>query len=394
MKKLWDKGCDLNKTIETYTVGNDPILDKQLVYYDCVASITHAKMLGKIDVLTETEVQDLVRELNHIIDLDKKGEFPITQEQEDCHTAIEIFLIFTLGDLGKKIHTARSRNDQVLTALRLYYKDQIKGVKQLIESLINVISDFTSKYGKIQFPGYTHMQKAMPSSFDMWGSAFSDSMNDNLLLLDTVNKMIDQSPLGTAAGYGVPLNIDREFTAKELAFSSVQGNPIYTQYSRGKFEITILHVLSQIMLDLNKIASDLILFSMSELGYVELPDEFCTGSSIMPQKKNPDVLELLRAKYHVISSYEFQVSRLTPDLISGYNRDIQLTKEPVINGFSTTLDSLEITILLFQNLGVNKVSCEIALDDEIFATEKVYKLVKKGIPFRDAYLQIAKTINK
>lgn len=394
MKKLWDKGYDLNKTIESYTVGNDPILDKQLVYYDCVASIAHAKMLGEINLLTETEVQDLIRELNHIIDLDKKGEFPITQEQEDCHTAIEMFLIFALGDVGKKIHTARSRNDQVLTALRLYYKDQIENVVHNIKSLTNMISNFTSKYGKIHFPGYTHMQKAMPSSFGLWGSAFSDSMNDNLLLLDTIKIIINQSPLGTAAGYGVPLNIDREFTAKELEFSSVQSNPIYTQYSRGKFEITILHVLSQIMLDLNKIASDLILFSMSEFGYVELPDEFCTGSSIMPQKKNPDVLELLRAKYHVVSSYEFQVSRLTSDLISGYNRDIQLTKEPVMNGFSTTLDSLEITTLLFQNLVVNKVKCESALDDEIFATERVYKLVKKGKPFRDAYMQIAKTINK
>ena len=394
MKKLWDKGYDLNKTIESYTVGNDPILDKQLVYYDCVASIAHAKMLGEINLLTETEVQDLIRELNHIIDLDKKGEFPITQEQEDCHTAIEMFLIFALGDVGKKIHTARSRNDQVLTALRLYYKDEIENVVHNIKSLTNTISNFTSKYGKIHFPGYTHMQKAMPSSFGLWGSAFSDSMNDNLLLLDTVKIIIDQSPLGTAAGYGIPLNIDREFTAKELEFSSVQSNPIYTQYSRGKFEITILHVLSQIMLDLNKIASDLILFNMSEFGYVELPDEFCTGSSIMPQKKNPDVLELLRAKYHVVSSYEFQVSRLTSDLISGYNRDIQLTKEPVMNGFSTTLDSLEITTLLFQNLVVNKVKCKSALDDEIFATEKVYKLVKKGMPFRDAYMQIAKTINK
>ncbi len=394
MKKLWDKGYDLNKTIESYTVGNDPILDKQLVYYDCVASIAHAKMLGEINLLTETEVQDLIRELNHIIDLDKKGEFPITQEQEDCHTAIEMFLIFALGDVGKKIHAARSRNDQVLTALRLYYKDEIENVVHNIKSLTNTISNFTSKYGKIHFPGYTHMQKAMPSSFSLWGSAFSDSMNDNLLLLDTVKIIIDQSPLGTAAGFGVPLNIDREFTAKELEFSSVQRNPIYTQYSRGKFEITILHILSQIMLDLNKIASDLILFSMSEFGYVELPDEFCTGSSIMPQKKNPDVLELLRAKYHVVSSYEFQVSRLTSDLISGYNRDIQLTKEPVMNGFSTTLDSLEITTLLFQNLVVNKVKCKSALDDEIFATEKVYKLVKKGMPFRDAYMQIAKTINK
>lgn len=394
MKKLWDKGYDLNKTIESFTVGNDPFLDKQLVYYDCIGSIAHAKMLGKMDLLTNTDVMDLVRELNHIIELDKKGEFSIVQEQEDCHTAIEMFLTNSLGDVGKKIHTARSRNDQVLTALRLYYKDQLESAKQLIENLIDAISNFTAQYGSVLFPGYTHMQKAMPSSFDLWGNAFSDSMKDNLLLLDTVNKWVDQSPLGTAAGYGVPLNIDREFTAKELGFSSTQENPIYTQHSRGKFEVSILHVLSQIMLDINKIASDLILFSMSEFGYVEIPDEFCTGSSIMPQKKNPDVLELLRAKYHVVSSYEFQVSRISSDLISGYNRDIQLTKEPVMNGFSITIDSLTIAILLFQNLSVNELKCKSAMTDELFATEKVYELVKSGIPFRDAYLKVAQTLNK
>jgi len=394
MKKLWDKGYDLNKTIESYTVGNDPILDKQLIYYDCIASIAHTKMLGKMGLLTKTEAMYLVQELKHIIDLDKKGEFPIAQDQEDCHTAIEMFLTNSLGDVGKKIHTARSRNDQVLTALRLYYKDQINNINQLIEGLIYSISSFTSDHGNIQFPGYTHMQRAMPSSFDLWGTAFLDSMKDNLLLLDTVNKLVDQSPLGTAAGYGVPLNIDREFTAKELGFSSVQNNSVYTQFSRGKFEISVLHVLSQIMLDLNKIASDLILISMSEFGYVEIPDEFCTGSSIMPQKKNPDVLELLRAKYHVVSSFEFQVTQLTANLISGYNRDIQLTKEPVMRGFSITAESIKIAILLFQNISVNEQKCKDAMTDELFATEKVYELVKKGVPFRDAYLKIAKTINK
>jgi|SaaInlV_200m_DNA_6_1039755.scaffolds.fasta_scaffold00062_19 argininosuccinate lyase len=394
VKKLWDKGYDLNKTIESFTVGNDPILDKQLVKYDCIASIAHAKMLGKINLLSKDEVNELVHELNNIIDLDKTGEFNITQEQEDCHTAIEMFLTSKLGDIGKKIHTARSRNDQVLTALRLYYIDHIAIVEQSINRLTTSISNMSNKYGKIQFPGYTHMQKAMPSSFELWCNSFSDSMMDNLILLKTATKLVDQSPLGTAAGYGVPLNIDRKFTAEELQFSRVQENPIYTQYSRGKFEITILHILSQIMLDLNKIASDLILFSMPEFGYVKLPDEFCTGSSIMPQKKNPDVLELLRAKYHIVSSYEFQVSRLTSNLISGYNRDMQLTKEPIMNGFSVTLESLQIADLLFSNLKVNKQKCHDALTDELFATEKVYDLVKQGVPFRDAYLKVAKIINK
>ncbi len=392
MTKLWEKGYDLNKAIELFTVGNDPQLDQQLVYYDCIASKTHAKMLEKIGLLTDEEVKDIERELERIIELDKQGKFIICQEHEDCHTAIEVFLTNSLGNVGKKIHTARSRNDQVLTALRLYYKDQLDEISRLTTQLIEAINGFIKKHGAIQFPGYTHMRKAMPSSFELWGNAFIDSMTDNLHLLTAVKNLIDQSPLGSAAGYGVPLDIDREFTANELGFSRVQKNPIYTQNSRGKFEKSILHVLTQTMLDLNKIASDLILFSMEEFGYIELPDEFCTGSSIMPQKKNPDVLELLRAKYHVVSSYEFQVSGICSDLMSGYNRDMQLTKEPVMNGFFITSSSLEIFILLFKYLTVNKEKCSKAMTDDLFATERVYQLVKEGIPFRDAYQQIAKSI--
>jgi argininosuccinate lyase len=303
-----------------------------------------------------------------------------------------MFLIESLGDVGKKIHTARSRNDQVLTALRLYSKDQLDSTEQLINDFTDAVKEFTKNYGHVQFPGYTHMRKAMPSSFERWGNAFMDSMNDNLVLLSTVKMLVDQSPLGTAAGFGIPLDIDRKFTAKELGFSRVQENPIYAQHSRGKFEISILHMVSQIMLDLNRIASDLILFSMAEFGYVELPDEFCTGSSIMPQKKNPDLLELLRAKYHVVSSYEFQISRISSDLISGYNRDAQLTKEPVMNGFSIISASLRIATLLFQGLSVNEEKCNNAMTDEIYATAQVYNLVKQGIPFRDAYQQVANSM--
>ena len=387
MTKLWDKGYELNAAIESFTVGNDPELDQALVYYDCIASKAHAKMLRKVGLLTKPEEDDLLRELDHIINLDKNGKFTILPNQEDCHTAIEMFLTNSLGDIGKKIHVARSRNDQILTALRLYYKDQLDKIEILANDMIKVIKDFVKVNGNIQFPGYTHMRKAMPSSFEMWGTAFINSMEDNLVGASTVRRLIDQSPLGTAAGYGVPLDIDMEFTAKELAFSRVQYNPIYAQNSRGKFEISILHILSQIMLDLNKIASDLILFSADEFGFVEVPIEFCTGSSIMPQKKNPDVLELLRAKYHVVSSYEFQVSGITSNLISGYNRDIQLTKEPVMKSFAITSDSLAISVLIFQNIAVNQEKCKVAMTEDLFATERVYDLVKTGIPFRDAYKQ-------
>ncbi len=388
--KLWEKGYKLNKLIEDFTVGKDYILDQKLIGYDCIASIAHAKMLGKIGVFKKGEVKKLVRELNNIIQLNEKGRFRISRGQEDCHTAIENHLIKKLGDLGKKIHTGRSRNDQVLTALRLYYKKELTDCRKSVNELIKAVAKFLKQYGKIKLPGYTHTRKAMPSSIRIWGSSFVDSMRDNLELIDLALQFIDQSPLGTGAGYGVPLKIDRNYTAKLLGFKKLQKNPIYTQNSRGKFESTILHALSQTMLDLNKVATDLILFSIPELGYFELPKELCTGSSIMPHKKNPDVLELLRAKYHIILAYEFQVKNIIGNLPSGYNRDFQLTKEPTMKGLETTKESLSITGLIFRNLKVNKENCDKALTKDVYATEKVYKLVKKGIPFREAYRIISR----
>jgi argininosuccinate lyase len=388
--KLWEKSVKLNQQIENFTVGEDYLFDQKLVKYDCRASIAHAKMLGKIGILKESEVHQLEQELNNIIELDKKGEFKILQGQEDCHTAIENFLVKNLGDLGKKIHTARSRNDQVLTALRLYYKDELDDCKKLINDLIQTIAGFVNKYGNINFPGYTHTRKAMPSSIGLWGNAFIDSMKDNLKAIELAEQLIDQSPLGTGAGYGIPLKIDRNYTAELLGFNKVQDNPIYAQNSRGKFESTVLHALTLIMFDLNKIASDLILFSLPEFGYFELPDEFCTGSSIMPQKKNPDALELIRSKYHVVVSYEFQVKNIRSNLISGYHRDIQLTKEPTMKGLEITQECLTIMSLVLTKLTVNQENCQKALTEEIYATEHVYELVAKGIPFREAYQIISK----
>ncbi|UCE08796.1 MAG: argininosuccinate lyase [bacterium] len=387
--KLWEKGTKLNQQIENFTVGEDYILDQKLVKYDCLASIAHAKMLRKIGILKKDEAQKIEVELNNIIDLDKKCKFKILKGQEDCHTAIENHLTEKIGELGKKIHTARSRNDQVLTALRLYYKDKLHDCKILINELIQTIAEFVDKYGAIKFPGYTHTRKAMPSSIALWGNSFIDSMNDNLKMIELTLEIIDQSPLGTGAGYGAPIKIDRNYTADLLGFKKIQDNPIYTQNSRGKFESGILHGLSLIIFDLNKIASDLILFGMPEFGYFELPEEFCTGSSIMPQKKNPDVLELVRAKYHVVVSYEFQIKNLSSGLISGYHRDIQLTKEPTMKGLEITEECLTIMGLIFTHLKVNKENCHRALTEEIFATEKVYELVEKGIPFREAYKIIA-----
>jgi len=388
--KLWDKGQPLNELVENYTVGNDYILDNELVKYDCLASIAHAKMLSKIGIITGDESISLEKELKNIISLHAKGEFEIKKEHEDCHTAIEFFLTEKLGELGKKIHTARSRNDQVLTALRLYYKNELAVCKELIKELTSQQSKFVKKYGSIPLPGYTHMRKAMPSSIEMWTEAYNYSMQDNLGQIDSALSLIDQSPLGTAAGYGLPIKIDRGFTAANLGFAKVQHNPIYTQNSRGKFEGVILSVINQVMYDLNKLASDLILFSMDEFGYFQLPVELTTGSSIMPQKKNPDVLELLRANYSVTLSMEFQIKQTIANLMSGYNRDIQTTKEPVMKSFRIAEQSLQIAALLFSELKVNEEKCKNAMSEDLYATEQVYKLVQEGLSFREAYKIVAK----
>jgi len=387
--KIWNKNSNLDKIIEDFTVGNDYLLDQRLVKYDCQASIAHAEMLHEINILKQDEKEKLIQKLNEIIKLQEKGEYKIKKSEEDCHTAIENYLTRELGDTGKKIHTARSRNDQVLTALRLYYRDEINRIKKLIKKNIESLDNFINQFGQIQFPGYTHTRKAMPSTVSMWAGGLKDSMQDNLDHLAFYAKLIDQSPLGTAAGYGAPLKIKRDYTAGKLGFDRVQKNPIYCQNSRGKFESGLAHILGMVMYDLNKYASDLILFSMPGCQYFSLPENFVTGSSIMPQKKNPDVLELLRAKYHVIISLENRINSMMANLITGYHRDFQLFKEAIFEIFDITTASLQINAKIFASLEVNEDKCKEALTEELYATEKAYKLVKQGMPFREAYHKIS-----
>ena len=390
-KKLWDKGYDLNKAVEIFTVGKDYILDKALVKYDCIASKAHAKMLTKIGVLTTEELNQLLTGLDEIIKLNDEGKFEIKLSDEDCHTAIEHYLVKNFGDAGKKIHTARSRNDQVLTAMRLFQKDELKVVNELLLSLKDELENNIQKNGTISLPGYTHMQKAMPMSVKIWLGSFLEALKDNLKQIKSTYKLIDQSPLGSAAGFGVPvLELDKEMTAKEMGFSKVQENPLYCQLSRGKFDAQIMHVFTQIMFDVNKLATDVLIFTMDEFSFMKIPNEFCSGSSIMPQKKNLDLLELVRAKYHVVLADEFKIKSLSGNLMSGYNRDMQLTKEPTMNSLDIVKQSLQMITLIMKGLEFNKEICEKAMTSELYATEEAYKLVKKGMPFRDAYKEVGK----
>ncbi len=390
--KLWQKGTRLDPRIEAFTVGRDPELDRALIPYDCRASIVHARMLEAVGILEAKEAQALVQELERIIALWKNGQFRIRPGDEDGQTAIENQLVKELGPAGKKIHTARSRNDQVLTALRLYSKDRLAEVRAAVSELRRTLVRLSAKHRGVDLPGYTHSRKAMPYKVGKYFQAFADALADDLRLLRTAEEINDQNPLGTAAGYGTSLEIDRALTTRLLGFRRTQRNELHAQNSRGKFESIILGALSQVMLDLQRLAHDLVLYSMDEFGYFRLPEEFSTGSSIMPQKKNPDVLELVRANFAVVHSCYLQTMEILKGLPSGYQRDLQLTKEPLMRGFDSALKSTRIMDVVLSGLIVDAERCRRACTDEIYAADKALALAKKGIPFRDAYRKISKKL--
>jgi argininosuccinate lyase len=390
--KLWQRGGGIDRRIEKFTVGSDPELDLELVEYDCRASIAHARMLRTIGILSAAESRQLAAELGKIITLNRLKQFRIRVEEEDCHTAIENRLVRRLGATGKKIHAGRSRNDQVLTAIRLYSKDRLNHIKDSLGRLMENLNRMSRKYRNAPVPGYTHSRKAMPYSVGRYFRAFEDAFKDDLLLLESAGRINDQNPLGSAAGFGTSLELNRDLTTRLLGFRKTQENELYAQNSRGKFESIILFALSQVMLDLQRLAADLVLFSMEEFGFFRLPEEFCTGSSIMPQKKNPDVLELVRANFAVVHSGYLRVMEILKGLPSGYHRDLQLTKEPLIRGFRETLTTIEIMCLVLAGLKVNEDMCRRACTDEIYAADRVHELVRKGAAFRDAYRAVARKL--
>ena len=385
MGKLWQKDYSLDSLIETYTVGNDYILDVQLVEADCFASAAHATMLESIGILTSEELKALKAGLQEII---RDDSFSIGRSDEDCHTAIEGYLTRRVGEAGKKIHTGRSRNDQVQTALRVWMRDFLISMVTETAELVRVMTEFAGANTKVPMPGRTHMQVAMPSSVGLWSAGYAEELLDEASHLLNILDLIDQSPLGAAASYGVPLPLNREMTAGLMGFSKVQNNVLYANNSRGKFEAVIVDGLDYICLTLSKIAQDLILYSMPEFGYFSLPAQLCTGSSIMPQKKNPDGLELTRSKSAIVSACAVQIKNIIRSLPSGYNRDFQDTKDPLMRAAQAAYQSVRVMQLTFSELQVHEEVLMRSYLPEIYATDKALNLVAAGMSFRDAYREV------
>ncbi|MBE3123337.1 MAG: argininosuccinate lyase [Planctomycetes bacterium] len=385
MAKLWDKGYAIDPEIERFTVGEDYLLDAALVRADCLGSAAHATMLARIGVLTAKERDRILAGLRAILKDADEGRFAVRPEQEDVHTAVEERLTADLGDLGKKLHTGRSRNDQVLVDLRLYGKERLHAVAERAIALVRALTALAREHALVPMPGRTHMQIAMPSSVGLWAGAYAESLLDDLELLKAAHAVTDQSPLGSGAAYGSAMPLDRLLVANLLGFARVQNNVLYCANSRGKAELAALQACGQVMIDLSRLAGDLLITSMPEFGYFRIPKELCTGSSMMPNKRNPCGLELVRAKSAGVFAAEQQVAAILKALPFGYNRDFQETKGPFMRGVDTTLASLSVMRLSIEKLEVVEENLRKGFIPEIYATDRALELVLEGQPFRDAY---------
>ena len=392
--KLWDKGFSTDKKIDIFTVGSDRELDLVIAKYDVIASIAHAKMLAKIGLLTSEEENSLVNELNLIGNDIEKGTFTIENTFEDVHSKIEFILTQKLGDAGKKIHTARSRNDQVLVAVHLYLKNELDEIKTQISDFFNTLISLAEKHKAVLLPGYTHLQIAMPSSFGLWFSAYAESLIDDMHFINAAYRIVDQNPLGSAAGYGSSFPIDREFTTKEIGFETLKYNVVAAQMSRGKAEKSVAFGISSVASTLSKMAMDICLYMSQNFDFISFPDELTTGSSIMPHKKNPDVFELIRGKCNKIQAVPNQLAMLTTNLPSGYHRELQLTKEIIVPAIQELKSCLEMINFSIKSIQVNPHILDDKKYDYLFSVDTLNDLVLGGMPFRDAYKQMGKEINE
>lgn len=393
MATLWSKGADATRTVEDFTVGNDRILDLRLAKYDVQGSKAHIKMLESIGLLTAEELEALTAGLDGIAAEIESGDFVLEDDIEDIHSQVEMNLTRRLGDMGKKIHSGRSRNDQVLVDIKLFLKDEVRGFRQEILDLFTMLQKLSERYKDVLLPGYTHGQIAMPSSFGLWFGAYAEALSEDMYMLRGAYRVVDQNPLGSAAGYGSSFPLDRKMTTGLLGFGSMDYNSIAAQLSRGRAERAVASAIGGIALTLNKFASDCCMYMSPNYGFISFPAELTTGSSIMPHKKNPDVWEIIRGDCNRIMSTGNEISLLCSNMPHGYHRDFQLLKDILFPALELMHKCLYMTGYMLDNIRVNGHILDSPLYDHLFTVEEVNRRVLAGTPFRDAYKAVGQEVN-
>jgi argininosuccinate lyase len=388
MAKLWEKSTQVDAKIEAFTVGRDREMDVFLAKYDVLGSMAHITMLESVGLLQKDELNLLLAELKAIYKIADQGNFVIDEGVEDVHSQVEQLLTTKLGDIGKKIHSGRSRNDQVLLDLKLFARAEIQKTVAVIDELFEVLIEQSNTYKDILLPGYTHLQVAMPSSFGLWFGAYAESLADDLQTMLSAYKITNRNPLGSAAGYGSSFPLNRQLTTDLLGFDSMNYNVVYAQMGRGKMERTVSNALAGVAATISKLAFDACMYTSQNFGFIKLPDEFTTGSSIMPHKKNPDVFELTRAKCNKLQSLPQQITLITNNLPSGYFRDLQIIKEVFVPAFAELRDCIEMTTMMMAQVKVNENILDEKRYDFLFSVEEVNRLTLEGMPFRDAYKKV------
>jgi argininosuccinate lyase len=390
--KLWEKGINPEPAIIEFTAGRDRKTDLALTKWDIVGSMAHVIMLFDVGLISEEEKNNMLKALHSLFVWDEEGSLVIEKDIEDIHSQIEKEMGSILGTTGKKIHTGRSRNDQVLVDIRLYTREEIDSLAHLIDKLFSRLQCLSEQYREVLLPGYTHMQPAMVSSFGLWFGAYAECLSEDLLLLSGARALNNRNPLGTAAGFGTTLPLNRKLTSDLLEFDDLLYNSAYASLSRGKVELAVASALASLAQTLSRFSMDICLYMSAEYRFIDFPDEYITGSSIMPQKRNPDVFELIRGRSNIIQTLPGSIAMLTSNLPSGYNRELQLLKQLVFDAFADLKESLEIMLLMLNNIKVRKNITENPLYNSIFSTEEVNRLVKEGIPFRDAYKAVSEMV--
>lgn len=386
--KLWEKTVQVNHDVETYTVGRDREMDMYLAKYDVLGSLAHITMLESINLLTADELKELTAALREIYNEVEEGKFVIEDGIEDVHSQVELMLTRRLGDVGKKIHSGRSRNDQVLVDLRLFIRSELESVVESVTGLFKALLEQSERYKKVLLPGYTHLQVAMPSSFGLWFGAYAESLVDDLTVLQAAYKVTNRNPLGSAAGYGSSFPLNRTMTTRLLGFESLDYNVVYAQMGRGKTERIVAQALANVAATVAKLAFDACMYNSQNFGFIKLPDEFTTGSSIMPHKKNPDVFELTRAKCNKIQALPYEITLITNNLPSGYFRDLQMIKESFLPAFGDLKNILSMVTAMVSQVKVNEEVLKDSRYDLMFSVEEVNRLASEGMPFRDAYKKV------